>query len=479
MKIRVRGGRGGAGAASFGLAKNGGIGAPAGGNGGQGGSVWIQTSDKITSLHTLAKRYMAGQGKSGGRELRNGQAGEDILITVPVGTVVREIVREGDEEKHWERMELEGMDMEDRKWDRWERWFQISASNPFDAEHYTAAERHLRREKKWATRTPTFEERAGIVLDLDKPTKEPILLARGGNGGMGNPFFAGLVGWRQPRFSSRGITPYTSTFDLELKILADVGLVGFPNAGKSTILRCLTGRRAEVAGYQFTTLNPQVGVVRVWDDGTWGGGSGEADVVEETWRERERDRLAREGGAYKPLERASRVREKRAIDTAPCAEADKDTESTSAEKIEAYRYTISDNPGLLPQAAENVGLGHSFLRSIERSLALAYVLDIGRPNPEEDLLGLRGELEAYKEGLASKAAVVVLNKADGVGREEGKEKADRVREVVATLPEARDGRLKVVVLSGKFGLGMDKLVHTLGERVQEVRLQELEADEVD
>ena len=117
------------------------------------------------------------------------------------------------------------------------------------------------------------------------------------------------------------------------------------------------------------------------------------------------------------------------------------------------------------------------MRSIERSLALAYVLDIGRPNPEEDLLGLRDELEAYKAGLAAKAAVVILNKADGVGREEGKEKAEGVKAAVEALPEGH--ALKVIVLSGKFGLGMDKLVHALGDRVREERLKELEAEEVE
>lgn len=415
---------------------------------------------------------MAGQGKSGGRELRHGQHGEDVLITVPVGTVVREIIREGDEERHWQRMEETGMEMEDRKWDRWERWFQLSATNPFEEEHFQAAEALLRREKKFATRTPTFEEKPPIVLDLDKPTEEPILLARGGTGGMGNPFFAGIMGYRQPRFSSRGITPYSSTFELELKILADVGLVGFPNAGKSTILRALTGRRAEVAGYQFTTLNPQVGVVRVWDDGTWGGGGAgvQGDVVEETWKERQKDNQGRLTGEYAPLARAPRIRDQRDIDAVDLKE----------EKIELYRYTISDNPGLLPQAAENVGLGHSFLRSIERSLALAYVLDIARPHPEEDLVGLRGELETYKEGLAGKAAVVILNKGDEVDAEVGRVKVEAVKKAVAALEEGREGRIKVLVLSGKYGLGLDRLVKIMGERVEEVRREAAEkADEVD
>lgn len=470
--IKLRGGRGGAGVASFSMAKDGGLGGPFGGNGGMGGSIYVTTTDRLTSLHTIPRRYMADQGKNGGRELRHGQAGDDIIITLPIGTVLREVIREGDEEKHWQRMEELDIPMEDRKWDRWERTFHLSQTDPFGEDTYIAAERLLRRDKIWATRTPTFEEKPPLVLDLDEAMDKPILIAKGGLGGKGNTFFAGITGYRQPRFSSRGITPYTSTFEVELKIIADVGLVGFPNAGKSTILRALTGRRAEVAGYQFTTLNPQVGVVKVWDDGSWGSGGAATmgGVVEETWKEKKKDAENRVLGDYAPLGRAPRLRTLRDIETA--SNGDEVARSIADEKVEAYRYTISDNPGLLPEAAENVGLGHSFLRSIERCLALAYVVDIARPNPEEDLIGLRHELEAYKPGLAAKGAVVILNKGDEADAEAGREKVQRVNEAIKGLEEGMQGRLRTVVVSGKFGLGLDKLVKLLGERVEEVRLEQ-------
>ncbi|EIW71340.1 hypothetical protein TREMEDRAFT_23678, partial [Tremella mesenterica DSM 1558] len=174
------------------------------------------------------------------------------------------------------------------------------------------------------------------------------LLARGGVGGLGNPHFPSAYG-RSSRLASRGVQPPTKTLELELKLLADVGLVGLPNAGKSTLLIGLTGRKAEVAGYAFTTLNPQVGVVRV----------------------------SHEGGIGEKL-----------------------------------RFTIADNPGLIPLASQNVGLGHSFLRSIERSLALAFVLDISIPEPHKALQTLREELDSYSPGLSKKGVVVVLNKAD-------------------------------------------------------------------
>lgn len=478
--IKVRGGRGGSGVASFSLSKAGGLGGPFGGNGGVGGSVYIQATEKLTSLHTIPKRYIADQGKNGGRELRHGQAGEDIIVQVPVGTVVREIIREGDEERHWQRMEELEIPMEDRKWDRWERVFHLSKSDPFDENTYIAAERLLRKDKIWATRTPTFEEKPPIVFDLDKPMAKPRLLSQGGLGGKGNTYFAGVMGYRQARFSSRGIMPYTSTFEVELKIIADVGLVGFPNAGKSTILRALTGRRAEVAGYQFTTLNPQIGVVKVWDDGSWGSGgtSTLGGVVEETWKERKLDEEHRNAGEYASLPRAPRIRSVRDVEDPALAAAEGEPErDISNERVEAYRYTISDNPGLLPEASENVGLGHTFLRSIERCLALAYVVDIARPNPEEDLLGLRHELEAYKPGLAGKGAVVILNKADEVDSQAGKEKLDRVRLAIQTLEEGMKGDLQVVVVSGKYGLGLDKLVRTLGRRVERVRDEQEKAEE--
>ena len=413
----------------------------------------------------IPRRYFAEQGNSGSGDLRHGAHAPDMTIQVPVGTVIREISREGDEERHWHEEEEDGVDMEDRKWLRWERYFQVTSAKPFEEKYFKAAERLLRREKRWATRTPTFEEIPPVTYDLSKPTEKPLLLAKGGQGGFGNPFFAGVMGFRQPRIASRGLIPYTSVFEVELKILADVGLVGFPNAGKSTILRALTGRRAEVASYQFTTLNPQVGVVRVWDDGTWGSGGvslvGDSGVVEDTWRERERDNASRAMGEYAPRPRTERVREARELD------ADVD-----GQRLEAYRFTISDNPGLLPQASENVGLGHSFLRSIERSKALAYVLDISRPEPEKDLIGLRNELEAYKAGLAANGAVVVLNKGDMADEAAGKEKVARVKEVIKDLEED----MSVVVLSGKFGLGLDKLVKGLGARVQAVRRAEEEKE---
>ncbi|EDR10369.1 uncharacterized protein LACBIDRAFT_147915, partial [Laccaria bicolor S238N-H82] len=178
------------------------------------------------------------------------------------------------------------------------------------------------------------------------------LVAGGGLGGLGNPHFT-TTDNRSPKFATRGQEGERITLSLELKLLADVGLVGMPNAGKSTLLRALTGGRAksEIAGYAFTTLNPIVGITRI-----------------------------RHGHHF--------------------------------DLFESFRFTIADNPGLISRASENVGLGHAFLRSMERSLALVYVVDLSAPNPWDELRVLFEELEKYQPGMSSKARMVVANKAD-------------------------------------------------------------------
>ncbi len=185
----------------------------------------------------------------------------------------------------------------------------------------------------------------GVVLaDLDSVGAR-VVVAKGGRGGRGNARFATSTN-RAPRRRELGHPGEEKRLELELKLIADAGLVGYPNAGKSTLLTRISGARPKVAPYPFTTLHPVIGVVEYFD---------------------------------------------------------------------YARLTVADIPGLIDGAHANVGLGHEFLRHIERTKVLIYVIDMagidGR-KPHEDYANLKKELELYKEGLSSRPALIVANKMD-------------------------------------------------------------------
>ena len=214
------------------------------------------------------------------------------------------------------------------------------------------------------------------VADMDVSGKQ-VIVARGGRGGRGNPRFATSTN-RAPREWEPGEPGEERELFLELKTIADVGLVGYPNAGKSTLIRALSAARPKVAPYPFTTLHPVVGVIEYPDYG---------------------------------------------------------------------RLTVADIPGLIDGAHDNVGLGHSFLRHIERTVVLAFVLDMagcdGRV-PWEDLRHLRDELELYMKGLSKRPALIVANKMDLPGSEENLEllRAELASEVIDIIPvKAAEGEL--------------------------------------
>lgn len=438
-------GKGGSGSSAFSGARSGGLGPPSGGDGASGSAIYLTTSPHLTDLSSVGKRIVGQQGGNGSGSWKHGRRPSDITVKVPIGTVVREIRRE-EESERWEA-DVKGLEREERN-KRWrERWFLKHPSGEISDPDYHHAFDILSR-KGHLDPPPTSSQ--PFYLDITRPITAPILLSKGGKGGLGNPHFLIPAAATPSRLASRGVQPPTYTFEFELKLLADVGLVGFPNAGKSTVLRALTGRRAEVAGYSFTTLNPQIGVVRVYEDGSWASTTGEitGGVIEESEIEREREQIRLDTGDFVPAqERGDR-------------------------KIERIRFTISDNPGLLPQASENVGLGHTFLRHLERCLVHVYVLDLSRPDPLADLEVLKEEMEAWKRGLADLDAVIVLNKADEVNEKEGR---SRVESVKRALREDQPG-WEVVTVSAKYGLGLDKLVDVLSAKVGEKKHQTIDID---
>ena len=278
-KITVRSGDGGNGAVAFHREKYVAAGGPDGGDGGRGGDVILTVDRHMSTLMDFRykRKYTAGSGMDGSGKRCTGKDGEDCVIKVPLGTVVR--------------------DAETRE----------------------------------------------IICDMSND--EPFVLCRGGNGGWGNKHFATPT--RQvPSFAKAGLPGRTREVILELKLLADVGLVGFPNVGKSTLLSVVSKAQPKIANYHFTTLFPNLGVVYV-DEGV--------------------------------------------------------------------SFVLADIPGIIEGASEGAGLGHDFLRHIDRCRLLIHVVDVsgceGR-DPVEDFEAIQAELKEYSPALASRRMIVAGNKSD-------------------------------------------------------------------
>ncbi|PWN51237.1 GTP-binding protein Obg/CgtA, partial [Violaceomyces palustris] len=492
LTVRVTAGKGGDGCVSFHKEKYIPYGPPSGGNGGQGGSVYVRAVEGPTSLSRVGRRFRAKTGEHGQGSFLHGRKADDVYIQVPVGTVVTAVARLMDDD------ELEALEYEDElfrrakkaKWDtkgmvakpevverlekrlqqddqkrlardewnskvapssKWGndpegrdeafhqsedeeveqeqedvdpetllapheiqnlqssrdkvwRHFPRTGEGNYRRDEFRAAEMRLALERRRARSTSRLSEERSAAsqtplvgsegvgaigdeveqlwsVDLDRPTPADspgYLVASGGAGGLGNPTFLTSTN-RSPKFATRGTWGEAVELKLELKRPSDVGLVGLPNAGKSTILRALSAARAEVGHWRFTTLSPNLGVVRL---GRRGGlmGVGKGSIQEGT------------GGG--PTSSDGR-------------EEELEEESEESEE-ETFRLTVSDVPGLIEGASCNKGLGHSFLRHVERCSVLVYVIDIGPDNAEpwKDLVKLRNELEAYRPGLSSRARVV-------------------------------------------------------------------------
>ncbi|KAJ7594250.1 GTPase [Mycena floridula] len=494
--VNIKGGKGGNGCAAFHREKFVPFGPPSGGNGGRGGDVYLLPSPDLTSLASVLRIIVGQAGSHGQGTWQHGRSGEPTIIRVPVGTVVRQLPREDPrrikDEWEVEAETLVGLDEEERRIKlRERRWVHYPAMAEENAKKntYRDAERALLKQEAhrrylWRQK----EKDDPLVLDLDRQelppdsTNSPLgvrrseymghLVAAGGLGGLGNPHFHSEQS-RSPKFATAGQEGERITLSLELKLLADIGFVGMPNAGKSTLLRALTGGRAktEVASYPFTTLNPVVGVVRVAEDGTFEGSISTHKVYDETILEESREREQMQLGEYA----YSLTRNQIEADGRPSEQL---RSGHHFDIVEAFRFTIADNPGLISGSSENLGLGHSFLRAMERSLALVYVVDLSAPAPWDELQVLREELEQYQPGLSSKARMVIANKADllaedgdSVAVAQAKEKLERletfVRERISGATDLEP--LDVIPVSAKYNQNLPKIVAAMRRHIETAR----------
>ncbi|CAG7945413.1 unnamed protein product [Penicillium nalgiovense] len=363
-RVKIHAGSGGHGCVAYLREKYVEEGPPNGGDGGSGGGIYIQTVEGLTSLHKLARRGIirASRGRNGQGKSKGGKRGDDVLLQVPVGTVVREVSRYDPVEEEWARIKaaeeasylakdekevwgnpddpeverekgLEETEEAEFNPIRQERWVLHPAAKPSDFLMVQFPKLYPRRQNIAA-----MEPKSPIWLDLSKPMDKPMLLAAGGIGGLGNPHFSTRTMGR-PKFASRGEGGMMLELDFELKLLADVGLVGKPNAGKSTLLRSLTNSRTRIGNWEFTTLSPSIGTV-ITDD----------------------------------------------MKGRPLVES----------KARRTHFTIADIPGLVEGAHLDRGLGLGFLRHIDRAGILAFVVDLSRGDPVQELQKLWHELGEYE-----------------------------------------------------------------------------------
>ena len=362
-----------------------------GGDGGHGGNVYVQAVHGETSLHKLARKRIlrAGRGKTGQGSNKAGQRGDDYVIQVPVGTVIREIGRIDpvvEESIAWRAAREKEREFE-RKFREAERNAVDEGEDPdaatasmeapenpnlhkfvlypgiTHAEHRNLTLPRLPRRERLYHQPP-----GPIHLDLSTASPRPIMLAAGGVGGLGNPHFVSKER-PKPLFATRGERAVSMQIEFELKLLADVGLVGLPNAGKSTLLRALTNSRARVGNWAFTTLQPNIGT-----------------VVLDSNKGR---RLYTPPAPKKPQPHAV-INDARYGNVVISQHA-----QIGAGPPPRTRFTVADIPGLIEGAHLDRGLGTEFLRHVERAGVLAFVIDLSRGDAVEALKSLWREVGLY------------------------------------------------------------------------------------
>jgi GTP-binding protein len=334
IKVYARAGHGGRGCIAFLRETFRPKGGPSGGNGGRGGDVILEADHDLNNLvnQYYQPRLLSQHGEHGLGKGMDGHAGLDLMVKVPCGTMVWQVaagtsaapVAPAAPEPAWP-LPVSGRERPVLRTADRARALEIDLADELPP-----------------SAAPTA--RGALVADLTTHGQR-FVLCKGGRGGLGNRNFA-TSRHQTPRFAQPGEPGEEGEFLFELRLIADVGLVGYPNAGKSTLLAAISKARPKIASYPFTTLRPQVGIVEYPD---WG------------------------------------------------------------------RLTACDVPGLIAGAHRNVGLGHSFLRHIERCAILVLLLDMAGTDgrePWEDYRQLLAELELYDPALLAKPRLVVANKMD-------------------------------------------------------------------
>ena len=282
VKMHLTSGKGGQGSAHLRREKYIPKGGPDGGDGGRGGHVILRGNTNLWTLYHLKfkRHYKAGYGGAGSKQTSTGADGEDVIVEVPLGTVVRD------------------------------------------------------------------SETQNIILEITEESQE-VIIARGGKGGLGNDHFKSSTN-QTPRYAQPGLDGVEVDITLELKVLADVGLVGFPNAGKSTLLSVVTAAKPKIANYEFTTLKPNLGIVKYRDHQT---------------------------------------------------------------------FVMADIPGIIEGAAEGKGLGHYFLRHIERNSTLLFLIPADADDIKKQYDILLDELRRYNPEMLDKDRLIAISKCDMLDEE--------------------------------------------------------------
>ena len=332
-EIYIRSGKGGDGHVSFRREMFVAAGGPNGGDGGRGGDIVFEVDSGLNTLtdYRFVRKYCAKDGENGNKNNCTGKDGEDLILKVPEGTIIKE--------------------------------------------------------------TTTGK----VIADMSHDNKRQVIL-RGGRGGKGNQHYATAT-MQVPKFAQPGQAAQELNVTLELKVIADVGLVGFPNVGKSTLLSRVTNAKPKIANYHFTTLNPNLGVV--------------------------------------------------------------DLENGDG-------FVIADIPGLIEGASTGVGLGHEFLRHIERTRVIIHMVDAasteGR-DPVEDIKTINAELKAYDAKLAEKPQVIAANKTDVLYGEEAEEAVNRIKEAFA------DENVPVFSISAVSGKGLKELLYYVNDLLKSIDVE--------